>query len=118
MRFEQISDNEILDHQTGLVWRRDYKVGLTWEEALDYAKSLGDDWHLPTIEDLETLVNYKRSNPASDFPGMPTVGFWSSSSNVDYPVLAWYVNFYSGYVLYGNKTRTRNRNVRCVRSGP
>jgi len=113
MRFEQISDNEIRDHQTGLVWRRDYKVGLTWQQALDYAKSLGDDWHLPTIDELETLLNRERFNPASDFPDVPSACFWSSSSIVDNPYYAWLVNFNSGYVSHASKAGTLY--ARCVR---
>ena len=114
-RFEIKHNNyEVLDTQTGLVWCRDTKKDVTWEEALKYAASLGDDWRLPTKDELMTLVNKDRENPTSDFPNMPSTWFWSSSS-VDYSSFAWSVNFYEGYV--GNNYKTNTHSARCVRNG-
>ena len=113
MRFKQISENEIEDTQTGLVWRKDFKKNMTWKEALDYAESLDDNWRLPTIDELISLINYTRRDPASDFPSMPATGFWSSTPVVDTAISAWRAHFFSGHIDYDYKTNTYD--VRCVR---
>ena len=115
-RFEILENNlEVKDRKTGLVWRKDNKKDVTWDEALKYAASLGDDWRLPTIEELETLINKGRRNPASDFPDMPSESFWSSSSYVNYSGSAWGVYFGSGYAGYYYQTGAAS--ARCVRDG-
>jgi len=106
---------EVLDTQTGLIWRRDFVERVDWLRALEYAASLGDGWRLPSIEELETLVNKNRRNPASDFPDMPSESFWSSSSYVNYSGSAWIVYFFNGYVGYYYQTGAAS--ARCVRDG-
>lgn len=113
-RFEDKGDF-VLDHKTGLEWRKDYKGGVTWQRAMDYAASLGNSWRLPTIEELITLIDFSRHNPASTFPGMPPGWLWSSSSFASSGVLAWLVYFASGHV--DGDTKTHTGNARYVR-GP
>jgi hypothetical protein len=110
----------VCDKQTDLIWQKDYTTGLTWEQAMEYAMDMNskkygghDDWRLPTIEELATLINYQRYNPTSDFPGMPSSYFWSSSSFAYYASDAWYVDGYDGYVSYSGKTY--GYAARCVR---
>jgi len=121
-RFTETARGVILvwDKQTDLVWQKDYATNMNWEQAIAYAVLLNmqhsggyDDWRLPTIEELTTLISYKRSHPASDFPGMPFDWFWSSSSYAYYASLAWYVNGCYGYV--GNGDKTSGGAARCVR---
>jgi hypothetical protein len=87
----------------------------TWQEAKDYAASLGDGWRLPTIAELLTLVNFTRVRPAcSVFADCPSAFFWSSSPGIDRPNAAWGVGFSYGYTSsydVGNDYR-----VRLVRS--
>ena len=83
----------------------------TWQDALDWAASLGDGWRLPTKEELEAICHSDRKDEYA------TNGyFWSSSSYVYDTNDAWYVHFYNGYVDYDYKTGTCN--ARCVRLGP
>ena len=87
----------------------------TWEEANKYAKSLGEGWRVPTIQELLTLVDYERIDPAcKEFPTTSSERFWSStlfSYNQD---CAWSVHFYGGDTYWeGKYTRAL---VRCVRS--
>ena len=86
----------------------------TWQEAKDYAASLGDGWRLPTIQELLTLVDYTKHNPAcSVFPDCPSEWFWSSSAFSGVSSLAWVVYFYYGYT--GNGVVGGYGRVRCVR---
>lgn len=107
----------VTDTKTGLIWQKTYESGKTWEEALDYCEDLTyagySDWRLPDKNELASLVNYEKYNPASDFPDMPSQSFWSSSTYVVSTNHAWYVDFNSGDVSGSNKTGTSY--VRCVR---
>ena len=77
-----------------------------------------DDWRLPTVKELQSLVDYSEYNPAvSDgLPGaaapLPT---WSSTAHAFYEDVAWYVNFYHGCVIYHGKDYVGP--VRAVRGG-
>lgn len=86
----------------------------TWQEAQEYAASLGDGWRVPTIKELLTLVDYTSALPAcSVFPDCPSEWFWSSSALSGSATDAWDVDFYygdSGYLAVGSYLR-----VRCVR---
>ena len=77
------------------------------------------DWRLPAVNELLTLVDYSKANPAIDgaaFPGKHWSGYWSSTSKSHNTPVAWYVSFDSGGISGSNKTDSKN--VRCVRSGP
>ncbi len=76
------------------------------------------DWRMPTLKELESLVNFGRSNPVIDtgyFPNPDNLNVWSGSpyaGNSDY---AWYVNFSYGYS--SAFLRLVNYAVRLVRGG-
>jgi len=112
-RFEK-KESIVIDHKTCLEWS-DVAGQMSWYDAKKYASSLGDGWRLPTIDELETLVDRFRFDPASSFPGMPSKLFWSSSSYAGGSSCAWFVRFNDGYVYYYDKTLPYY--VRCVRSG-
>jgi len=116
-RFKDNNDGTITDTKTGLMWQRDHTGPMSWQEAMDYAKSLSltghDDWRLPTIEEAFTLIDFGKYNPASAFPNMPAEWFWSSSSSAPGSDFAWYVSFNLGYVV--NDDKYRDYYVRCVR---
>lgn len=108
----------VKDVKTGLVWQRDYKTDKNWRQATDYCSKLVyagyDDWIPPRLEQLETLIDDARSEPASDFPGMPSSVFWSGSFYVNYySDHAWSVDFGDGNAKLKNKTDQYN--IRCVR---
>ena len=107
----------VTDTKTGLVWQKTYETGKTWQAALDYCENLTyagySDWRLPDKNELASLVNYEKHNPASDFPDMPSENFWSSSTSVYDTGRAWNVDFSLGTVRNYYKTVTSY--VRCVR---
>ncbi len=110
----------VTDVVTGLIWQKAYVSGKTWQEALAYCEELDyanqTDWRLPDKNELSSLVNYEIYSPASDFPDMPMVSFWSSSSLAVSTNYAWYVDFSLGNVYYDGKAYASS--ARCVRAGP
>ena len=79
------------------------KENLTWYEAVDYCKSLGEGWRLPTIVEL-MLIN--EHNLIED-------GYYWSSTEYD-NVSAWKFNFLFGTAYNNYKNFTYY--VRAVRA--
>lgn len=73
----------IFDSKTNLFWQKTSVSGKTWPEALAYCEGLNyaghDDWRLPNKNELASLVDYSKSNPASSFPGLPAENFVTST---------------------------------------
>jgi len=115
------SQKVVYDNNTGLTWQQTTPTSkYTWENADSYCNDLTyagySDWRLPTPQELLTIIDNSRSNPAIDttyFPETQSSGSWSSSTRVGSTSNAWYANFYSGNVNSLNKTN--NIYVRCVR---
>jgi len=130
-----VNDDTVKDNCTGLTWQRDtadtggpndslVPDGLIdgddrrrWTEALDYCENLTlggrDDWRLPNVRELFSIVNRGAENPAiyDDFNFNENVtsqvGYWSSTPYIgDKPVndpindpdFAWEVTFKDGVV--------------------
>ena len=76
---------------------------LKWDDAVAYAKSLGNDWRLPTIEECFIMYNNKVITEEA---------CWCSSE--DYNNNAWLFIFSNGSANYFNKNLTYF--VRAVKS--
>lgn len=64
--FVETGKGTIIDKATGLMWMKDDSGrGMTWQEALEYAENYGydgyDDWRLPSVKELQSIVDYGRS---------------------------------------------------------
>jgi len=133
-RFEIVGDGAVvLDHRTGLYWARcsvgqklvdNYCAGLanryTWDQANTLQSNLAGngDWRLPTVEELQALVEYRVFNPAIDpnaFPNTPPSNFWSSSEAAYDAFYAWTVHFANGFSNWRHKRQRFE--VRLVRDG-
>jgi formylglycine-generating enzyme required for sulfatase activity len=122
----------VTDNSTSLVWQG-CAAGLTGsacdtgsavtyfgQNTLKYCEGLSwgnqADWRLPSVTELDSLVDSRRANPAIDttaFLGTPSNTFWSSTWN---EIGEWIVDFASGSVTnYG--PGPGNPNTRCVRGG-
>ncbi|MFO1476919.1 MAG: DUF1566 domain-containing protein [Verrucomicrobiota bacterium] len=67
--FEAGAGGTVFDRATGLEWARDDSgKGLNWREALAWVQQMNrdhylghDDWRLPNIKELQSIVDYSRS---------------------------------------------------------
>jgi Protein of unknown function (DUF1566) len=96
----------------------------TWQQAIQRVVTINatnykgfNDWRLPNKNELESLVDLSRDNPAIDpvFPNAPIVGFWSSTINVKNLGTAWKVNFSDGSVFADSHGTVAH--IRVVRGG-
>lgn len=111
-RFEILGDG-VRDALTGLVWHRRADlagVNVPWREALSLAADLADSqglaWRLPTINELESLVDASRHSPALPM-GHPFLDVpeacWSSTTSFFEPDWAYCLYFHKGAVGVGYK---------------
>jgi hypothetical protein len=111
------------DPQTGLEWQYRSPGEMSWNEAMEYAESLGlggkRDWRLPSALELESLLDRKilleRIRPAmrQDVPFRDTLSYWSSTTFAPDTRSAWIVMFDGAYVL--SYFKTNRYYVRCLR---
>ena len=113
-------EQAVTDIVTGLIWQKSFVTDRTWQQALSYCEALDyagqTDWRLPNKNELASLINNEVLPPTSDFPDMPSDGFWSSSSHDYNPNFPWLTFFGNGSVSTYNKELTAT--ARCVRGGP
>lgn len=76
-----------------------------------------NDWRLPMVQELATILNYDRIDPSVSpiFAPLHAAPYWSSSSVAFSPADAWSVDFSNGHVFFDNKDLTGY--VRAVRGG-
>lgn len=115
----------ILDKETGLVWEKSPSiVATTWHNAVHACqdKSVGNrkGWHVPTVEELASLVAPSQTGPALP-PGHPFAIddnrsiYWTVTPNVSTAGEMWLVNFFDGSVI--TAPRSFGLYVWCVRGG-
>ena len=115
------STSIVTDSSTTLQWQDDINVSKTWTQAIEYCENLTlgshTDWRLPNENELYSLSDMSKSNPAieSIFKNVASNYYWSSTTSANYSNFAWYVGFYNGY--QGNYGKNHNNYVRCVRAG-
>ena len=96
---------------------------MNWERAISYCESLTlgrfDDWRLPNIKELRSIVDTSRQDPAIDpryFNDTNLSEFWSSTHYTHYANSACTIDFgHIGYDGYSGKSNTNY--VRAVRAG-
>ncbi len=112
----------VIDGKSSLMWQDNGEVIAVkkdWQGARDHCQNLSfsgySDWRLPDINELYSITDDTRANPAirSGFENVVSDGYWSSSSEVNDSNVAWGVSFSDGGD--GNYYKHGNLYVRCVR---
>lgn len=135
-------DGTVTDTRTGLMWKRcsegqswsgtgclNSAKTYIWKSALEEAEASTfanhDDWRLPNLKELRSLVEECRYSPAINdvlFPGTSSSNFWSGSPHTGhggyapYSRSAWSVHFNHGFADYDGN-RSEGYHVRLVRGG-
>lgn len=109
----------VLDKKTGLMWQdKDDMVERNWKEASLYCEKLAyggyDDWRVPSINELMSIIDYSRYCPAIDSVfGNSSSWYWSNSINIIDNSRAWFVDFIGGNI--DNCSKSNDNCIRCVR---
>ncbi|MCD6250197.1 MAG: DUF1566 domain-containing protein [candidate division Zixibacteria bacterium] len=126
-RFTDNGDGTVTDNLTGLMWLKDGECfGIkTWQDALDMVADFNtnpgdysygggytatyDDWVLPNVNELESIVNAEEPNPAAWLNGQGFLNvrwdhYWSSTTGENDSDYAWAVSLHSGLVTNRNKS--------------
>jgi len=130
-RFVNNSDGTVTDNLTGLMWLKNsgcFESG-NWNHAFEKIlllnqnnadcyeyENIYNDWRLPNINELSSLIDYSKTNPAiSDdnfFTGLENKTYWTStpfSNNA-----AWIISMSNGDISTSNKSTSNN--IWAVRS--
>lgn len=114
----------VRDSKSRLVWQDNSAVEskeMLYAEANDYCKQLvlskHDDWRLPTAQELQSIVDLTRYDPAIErgFHFSALDSYWSSTLYADDGDRAWDVDFKSGSTEHNRHSYAFF--VRCVRGG-
>jgi len=111
------------DPETGLEWQYKSPGEMSWHEAIEYSAALAlagkDDWRLPSLSELESLLDRTASRPdgrppvRNEVPFRDRLAYWSSTTFEEDTQTAWIVMFDGAYVLSYYKSNFYH--VRCVR---
>ena len=132
--FAAVEGGCVQDNVTGLMWEvkttdgglRDrnkmyYNFGYAYAEAVNATNLCGhNDWRLPTVDELQSIVDYGVAYPgptvdATWFPNTQESWYWSSTLFFGSSNVAWGVYFGNGQV--GSHNRLSYMFVRLVRAG-
>jgi len=113
------SNGTVTDESTGLMWQQKTPANeSTLNQSIAYCKKLKlggyTDWRLPTIKELNSIVDYSKCNTAINtemFPNTPPLTYWTSSARPMHAEYNWVVEFASG----GNGG-SYNADRQCVRA--
>ena len=119
----EIASGEVLDTQTGLVWQQVSDAeGVSWSTALEKCAGLklnDHAWRVPSIKELQTLVDDSRMGIAidtatfTDVPHDSESNFWSSSRQARSSTQVWFSFVFGVYT--GTMDSQVKYRVRCVR---
>jgi len=117
--FKDNGDGTVTDVDNRLTWQQ-ADVKKDWETAISYCEGINlvnhQDWRLPDIKELMTIVDMTTSNPTIDliaFPGTKASLYWSAITFESNDGNALVIDFDNGDIHSNEKGLTNF--VRCVR---
>jgi len=135
-RFKDNGDGTITDNATGLMWVKEPGAcggafgspgspsQMTWNNAIDNCLALDyaghNDWRLPNIKELASIIDYEVWLPSIDsvfFPYTQNWYYWSSTTYFPASASAWAIYFMDGSIDYYNTKTIDTFFVRPVRLG-
>jgi hypothetical protein len=86
--FRDNEDRTISDLATGLMWQQeDSRIGMNWKHALTYCRqqTTGSfrDWRMPSVKELQTLVDYSASFQVNAQPAASSLFRFSKITTPD-----------------------------------
>jgi len=115
----------VTDKKHAIYWQDNLfteKSSEDWDDAVEYCDKLVlnsiDTWRLPTFNELLSIVDYTRVNPAINpiFDYVNEGTYWTSRDFSASSSRAWTIDFRTGKTYYSYKTT--NHAVRCVKDIP
>jgi hypothetical protein len=124
----QSNTNVVRDNLTGLMWARNANLASltnTWSEALTFCNDLNygsyDDWRLPNVRELLSLLDYERYSPILSsghfFDSVQNGKYWTSTTYAGITTRAYILTMRDGYVEYADKGSDNAYYVWPVRGG-
>ncbi|MEN3158255.1 DUF1566 domain-containing protein [Alkalimonas sp. NCh-2] len=116
-QFEKNEDGTVTDTKNGLIWSKTLAEDVDLSDAEKAVAELGDGWRLPTIDELQLIVDRSTHSPAANeeiFPDTKSDWYWSSTPCAWNTAARWVVDFYDGHV--GDGLRGYYACVRAVRA--
>ncbi len=133
-RFVKNVDGTVTDTVTKLVWKRCSEglsgnacevgtpITYTWSDAIKAASNSAfagnKEWRVPTIQELDSIIEYKCTMPAVNseiFPATRTSNYWAITPYAGYPSGSWNINFNDG--AHESCSKNWNLYLRLVRGG-
>jgi hypothetical protein len=116
------SGNIVEDHWTNLEWQDNEEASKrTWTNAIAYCEALTlggkSDWRLPTINELESIVDYDKDRPAiaDEFTTMISGhSEWSSTTYANNTSLVWVLKPKFGTIT--DRRKSEKQYTHCVRT--
>jgi hypothetical protein len=108
------ANGTVRDTSTGLEWKVGPDRDTNWNEARSWVRSLGDDWRMPTMDELEHLYQ-KGKGDRNMTPLLKTTGWFVWSGEEKGSSGAWFFGFNGGY-RYWHDGLSNNLRAFAVRS--
>ena len=116
----------VMDKAHAIVWQDSAQAKKNrdkdWDDAIEYCDKLvlagKTHWRLPTFDELHSIVDYTRTDPAINpvFRYVYEGTYWTSTNFSATLSRAWTIDFRTGKTYYSYKTT--NHTVRCVKDIP
>jgi len=133
--FVDNGNGTITDRASGLMWMKtDSGKTMNWKEALEYAENLDhagyDDWRVPNVKELQSIVDYSRAPDATSMSARAAAidpifdvtevesWYWTSTTHLENQ-FGYYVCFGQGFSAEKWKVKLMNAHgAGAVRSDP